>query len=75
MDEKDDESTCEYCDEGQVDCPECAGSGEEEYVCDSCGDLHFHTCAECEGSGKIECEDCDGGRMIDEADNETSKRP
>lgn len=45
---------CEECDgTGEVECGECAGSGEHP-------DVATANCPECIGSGQVECENCGG---------------
>lgn len=42
---------CSVCDNGELECDSCYGSGEDEE-----GD----TCGDCDGSGNLECDYCDG---------------
>ncbi len=44
---------CGNCDEGHVDCPDCAGKEEGG-------------CKKCEGRGTVDCWECDGDGVIEE---------
>jgi len=47
---------CQRCDEvGDVDCPNCDGSGENKYGLE---------CVWCSGSGDVCCPDCEGKGMV-----------
>jgi len=50
--------TCPYCEEGQVDCPECEGRGR--VTCSECDGEGEVACPECEGRGCITCPECNG---------------
>lgn len=65
------QESCEYCDNGNIDCENCGGTGFVS--CDICNGTHKvdclecdegvdeegEPCSECKGSGKITCDNCD----------------
>lgn len=64
-----DDSYCDHCDEGSVECGECYGSGEFDCSnCDGSGSItdphdstHTIDCPECSGIGRIGCGECEDG--------------
>jgi hypothetical protein len=52
-----DMTACEECDDGQMDCDDCQGTGKVE-TDESAPDLV--ECDECSGTGTVDCEVCDG---------------
>lgn len=61
---------CEHCHgSGVIKCPECGGSGREQYVDGyyASGEERIKTgpCSECGGTGRIPCPECNGKGAID----------
>jgi len=62
--------SCDYCDNGEIDCRSCDGNGHVD--CDECYGDGTETCGHCNGSGtqteddddgdqiEVDCDDCDG---------------
>lgn len=62
--------SCDYCDNGEIDCRSCDGNGHVD--CDECYGDGTETCGQCNGSGtqtedddegeqiEVDCDDCDG---------------
>lgn len=76
--DEDDYVSCEHCDSGSeecpecygagnVECPECGGDGEDDDgdECPNCGGEGEVECSECGGEGKVECSECGGDSEID----------
>lgn len=76
--------SCEFCDKGKIDCPDCEGDGE----CRDCGpDSQNQTlrveCTTCKGSGncdrcagdqRVTCKECEGVATVDCSECEGSGR-
>lgn len=56
------EVDCENCNSGNVECPTCDGSGEDEEgdECDDCFGVGEVMCDLCDGVGSFDCDECDG---------------
>jgi DnaJ-class molecular chaperone len=54
-----------HCGDGLVRCPECEGEGDylrgSDWIADGrhMDDLRWVTCSDCDGSGQIDCPDCE----------------
>ncbi len=51
---------CDECKDGKVECEEC---DDGDATCASCG--HVGPCKECNGLGKVDCDNCGGSGIVD----------